>query len=151
LQTRFKQHASSLLIAILAVLLLGFSIWFIYIEFISEKPLPANLQLSTGNAITVVNILSHFNVFLITLLLKHAYDALRWSLASRSGGVSIPTFLALSSATDLTGIAGLLRVQGWHQLLCIQRFVPRAATCSVSWSLILNCPQSSLKITLLLS
>lgn len=121
LQTKFKQHTTSIIVAILTTILLGFSIWFIYIEFISEKPLPEHLQLSTRHTILLVNIISHVDVFLVSLLLEIAYEALRWSLASRNGGVSLSTFLALSRATGFMGITDLIRVRGWHQVLCVQR------------------------------
>jgi len=123
LQPKLKQHAAALSFGVLAILLLGSSLWFIYVEFIREKPVPKHLQLSTGHTITVVNILSHLNVFLVALLLDSAYEALRWSLASRNQGVSIATFLSLSRATGFLGIADLLRVTGWHRFLCFQRFI----------------------------
>ena len=123
LQTKLKQHTTSIILAILTTTLLGFSIWFIYIEFVSEKPLPEHLQLSTRHTILLVNIISHVNVFLVSLLLEIAYEALRWSLASRNRGVSLSTFLALSKATGFMGITDLIRVRGWHQVLCVQRLI----------------------------
>jgi hypothetical protein len=112
------------------MLLLGFSIWFIYTEFISEKPVPMHLQLSPGHTITIVNILSHLNVFLVVLLLEYAFESLRWSLASRKKGVSITTFLAMSRASSFAAVADLLRVPGWHRGLCIQRLVVHYISCS---------------------
>jgi hypothetical protein len=134
LQKKFKQHVTSLAIAILAVFLLGFSILFIHTEFISQKPVPKHLQLSTAHTINAVNILSHLNMFLTARLLESAYEALRWSLASRRRGVSIPTFLALSRATGFMGIADLLRVHGWHQFLCFQRLVTHPNTSHSSFT-----------------
>ena len=120
-----KQHAISLCLTLLEILLLGFSIWFIYTEFISEKPVPSHLQLSPGHTITIVNILSHLNVFLVIQLLDHAFEVLRWSLASREKGVSLATFLATSKASSFAGVADLLRVPGWHRVLCVQKLVAR--------------------------
>lgn len=123
LENKRKQHAISLCLTLLEILLLGFSIWFIYTEFISEKPVPSHLQLSPGHTITIVNILSHLNVFLVILLLDHAFEVLRWSLASRKKGVSLATFLATSKASSFAGVADLLRVPGWHRVLCVQKLV----------------------------
>jgi hypothetical protein len=133
LQTKLKQHTTSIIIATMTIILLGFSIWFIDIEFISEKPLPEHLQLSTRRTILLVNIISHVNVFLASLLLEISYETLRWSLASRNGGVSLSTFLALSKATSFMGITDLIRVRGWHQVLCIQRL---ASVVSINLSLL---------------
>jgi hypothetical protein len=118
-----RQHATSICLTLLEILLLGFSIWFIYTEFISEKPVPSHLQLSPGQTITIVNILSHLNVFLVVLLLDDAFEVLRWSLASRKKGVSMATFLATSKASSFAGVADLLRVPGWHRVLCVQKLV----------------------------
>lgn len=123
LLTRFEQHTVSLSLSVLAILLLGFSTWFIYTEFISWKPLSPALQLSTSHTINTVNILSHLNVFLVFLLLESASEALRWSLASRTKGVSITTFLALSRATGISGVTDLLRVPGCHRFWCILKLV----------------------------
>jgi hypothetical protein len=120
-----KQHEASLCLSLLEILLLGFSIWFIYTEFISEKPVPSHLQLSPGHTITIVNILSHLNVFLVVLLLDHAFEVLRWSLASRKKGVSMATFLATSKASSFAGVADLLLIPGWHRVLCVQKLVAR--------------------------
>ena len=123
LLAKSKQHRSSLILTVVAILLFGVSIWFIYTEFISEKPVPAPLQISTGHTITIVNILSHLNIFLVSHLLESAFEAMRWSLASRRKGVSIATFLALSRAAGFVGVADLLRVPGRHRILCVQKLV----------------------------
>jgi hypothetical protein len=123
LLTKSKQHRTSLVLIMVAILLFGVSIWFIYTEFISETPVPALLQISTGHTITIVNILSHLNIFLVSHLLESAFEAMRWSLASRRKGVSIATFLALSRATGFVGVADLLRVPGRHRILCVQKLV----------------------------
>ena len=121
--TKFKQHRASLMLTLLAIPLLGVSNWFIYTEFISEKPVKARLQISTGQTITIVNILSHLNIFLGAQLLEYAFEALRWSLASSKKGVSIATFLSLSRATGFVGAADLFRTPGRHRVLCIQKSV----------------------------
>lgn len=123
LLTNFKHNATSVVLTVVAMLLLGVSIWFIYTEFINKKPVSAHLKLSTGQTITIVNVLSHLNIFLVALLLESAFESLRWSLASRNEGVSIATFLALSKATGFVGVADLLRVPGWHRFLCILKLV----------------------------
>ncbi len=121
--TKFKQHRTSLVLTLIAIHLLGVSIWFIFSEFISEEPVKAHLQISTGHTITIVNILSHLNIFLGAQLLEYAFEALRWSLASSEKGVSIATFLALSRATGFVGAADLLRIPGRHRGLCILKSV----------------------------
>lgn len=118
-----KQHATSLCLTLLEIVLLGFSIWFIYTEFISEKPVPSHLHLPPGHTITIVNILSHINVFLVGLLQDQHFEILRWSLASRKKGVSMASFLATSKASSFAGVTDLLRVPGWHRVLCVQKLV----------------------------
>ena len=126
--TKFEQHRTSLMLTVIVILLLGASNWFIYTEFISEEPLNAHLQLSTGHTITIVNILSHVNIFLGNQLLESAFEALRWSLASSEKGVSIATFLGLSRATGFVGAADLLRIPGRHRILCSQKSVTHNIT-----------------------
>jgi hypothetical protein len=121
LQSKFKQHFTSYLLAVLASLVLAFSTWFIFTVFISEKQIPRYFRLSPGQTIIVINILTHVVVFLVWQLVDSAFEALRWTLASRDEGVLITTFLAMSRATGFIGVADLLRVPGWHRVWCVQR------------------------------
>jgi hypothetical protein len=121
LQSKFKQHSTSYLLAVLASSVLAFSTWFIFTVFISEKQIPRYFRLSPGQTIIVINILTHVVVFLVWQLVDSAFEALRWTLASRDEGVLITTFLAMSRATGFIGVADLLRVPGWHRVWCVQR------------------------------
>lgn len=121
LQSKFKQHSTSCLLAVLASSVLAFSTWYILTVFISEKEIPRHFRLSPGHTIIVINVLTQVVVFLVWQLVDSAFEALRWTLASRDEGVLITTFLAMSRATGFIGVADLLRVPGWHRVWCVQR------------------------------
>ena len=118
-----KQHATSLCLTLLEILLLGFSIWFIYTEFISE-----NVCTIASATVTWANHY-HRQYSLASQCIFGSSTAGRcfrgpsWSLASRKKGVSMATFLATSKASSFAGVADLLRVPGWHRVLCVQKLV----------------------------
>ena len=120
---KLKQHTTLLLFTIFALVVLGCSTWLVYTEFISLQQVPLHLQLSPGNTITVVNILSHVNMFLVVNLFEPVLGAFRKSIATRDQGVLSTTFLAMCTTMTITETGPLLRVRGWHQLLYISRYV----------------------------
>lgn len=122
LQSKLKQSSTSWLLAGLTSSVLAFSTWFIYREFICTRKVPRHLQLSPGRTVTVVNILSQVNIFLAWTLVDSVFESLRWTMASRTQGILITSFIGMSRATDFVGVADLLRVPGWHRIWCIQRF-----------------------------
>jgi hypothetical protein len=123
LRSRFRQKSTSLGLSVLAILLLTFSTWFIYIEFVSKKKPPQLLELSASRTVFTVTALSHANIYLIVPLVEQSLEALRWSLASRSQGVSALSFVSLSGGTGILGLVNLLRVPGRHRFYCSLRYV----------------------------
>ena len=57
-----------------------------------------------SRAVAVLNVLSHFTVFLLQTLTSSVFDELRWGFASRNEGVSAFSFLVLSPATSIFGV-----------------------------------------------
>jgi hypothetical protein len=121
LRSRLRQNSTSLGLSVLAIILLAFSTWFIYIEFISEEEPPKLLRLTASHTVFTVTVLSHANIYLVVPLVEQSLGALRWSLASRPQGVSALTFLSLGGATSILGLADLLRVSGRHRFYCSLR------------------------------
>ena len=106
----------------MAVPLYTFLLIYFYAFLIAQQPQLGRLQFSPSRTIFVVGFLSQLVALLLTQLLRNAYNALRWLLASRETGVRITTFLALSGATTLPGVLGLTRVGGPHLIWCAQRY-----------------------------
>jgi hypothetical protein len=123
LRSRLRQKSTWLGLSVLAIILLAFSTWFIYIEFISEKNPPKPLELSASHTVFTVTALSHANIYIIVPLVEQSLRALRWSLASRPQGVSALSFLSLGGAIRILGLADLLRVPGRHRFYCLLRYV----------------------------
>lgn len=122
LQSKFKQNLASWFLAGFTSCLLAFSIWFIYTEFINTKQIHRHMQLSPSHTVTVVNILSQLNIFLAWAPIDAVFETLRWTMACRTQGVLITTFISMSRVTGFDGVANLLRVPGWHLIWCFQRY-----------------------------
>jgi hypothetical protein len=120
LQTRFTRHRISWCLACIALLFSIFSIWYVNTVLISGNPVPKALTLSPGTTSLTVQIIAHLIAFLLWQLFRDATQSLRWTLASRDVGVPIPTFLALSQATPISGVVSLFSLWGPHWIWGIQ-------------------------------
>jgi hypothetical protein len=129
LDSKFKQHYATWLLAFFAASSLAISTWIIYVTFISRKQVPSYLRLSQGHTVILVNVLTHVVAYLVWQLVDSAFEALRWAIASRTTGIPVMSFLAMSRATGLLGVLDLLRVPGWHIIWCVQRCIHSHHTC----------------------
>jgi hypothetical protein len=120
-KSNFKQHRDTIILAILASLLLGFSTWLIYIEFIRQKKVPRHLELPPGKVITLVNVLSRVILFLVAMLVVASWEAIRKSMVARTNGISYTHFLAMSTALSYTQTRDILRIRGWHRMIVLTR------------------------------
>jgi hypothetical protein len=121
LQSKVQRFTPHWLMAVSAICISIFSIYYTYTVIISEAEVPKSLYLEPSNAVLVVNVLSHVVAFLCWNLFSDAAEALRWAMACRPGGVLLTTFLALSRATPFTGVFYLCFQKGSHQIWAIQR------------------------------
>jgi hypothetical protein len=115
---RFLPHW---VLALIAVIISIFSTAYSYRILVSQDAIPNSLAITPGQTVLVVNILSHLVAFMCWSLFSNATEALRWALACREKGVRLTTFLALSRATPLVGVAYLCVVRGYHQIWSLQR------------------------------
>jgi hypothetical protein len=120
---KLKRHSSFWLLAFFVFCVLGFSILFIHVEFISEKQVPQHLHLSPVQTIAAVYIVSQLVIAPVWWLVEYALDAFRWTLASREEGISVPLFLAMSQTTRPAWTVNLLRIPGRHRIWVIQRYL----------------------------
>jgi uncharacterized SAM-binding protein YcdF (DUF218 family) len=121
LQSNVQRFTSQWGMAVLAICISAFSIYYTYTVLVSEAEVPKNLYLEPSNAVLVVNILSHVVAFLCWNLFSDTAEALRWAMACRKEGVLLTTFLALSRATPFAGVFYLCFQKGSHQIWAIQR------------------------------
>jgi hypothetical protein len=105
--------------------------WYLYQSLVSEEPHLGPLLLSPSRTLLVVTILSQGTALLLTAYFASVFDRLRWRFVATGDGVSIVTFISLSSATSLIGIIKLLIYARprRHLIWTCQRFDPQL--CSI--------------------
>lgn len=121
LPSKFKQFKWTIVLFFVTVPLFAVSFLYIYAALIAQHPKLGRLLFSPSQTIFVVGLLSQAIALLITHFFDNIFDALRWQLASRRGGVRTTTFLGLSGATSLLGLITLICVGGPHIVWCVQR------------------------------
>jgi hypothetical protein len=121
LQPKSQRFLTTVLTGIAAVFTSVFSVYYSYTVLVSESAVPPALDLSPGQTVLVVNVLSHVVAFLCWNLVSDSAEALRWALACGEDGILLTSFLALSRATPLSGVAYLCLVPGKHVLWALQR------------------------------
>jgi hypothetical protein len=121
LPTKSKQLKWTIVLFSVAVPLFAVSFLYIYAALIAQHPKLGRLLFSPSQTIFVVGLLSQVIALLIKHFFDNIFDALRWQLASRRGGVRTTTFLGLSGATSLLGLTMLICVGGPHIIWCVQR------------------------------
>ncbi|KFY15941.1 hypothetical protein V492_01667 [Pseudogymnoascus sp. VKM F-4246] len=99
-----------------------FSVYYSYTVLVGDN-VPDALSLSPGKTVMAINVLSHVVAYLLWSLVTDANEELRWSLACRPEGVALTTFLVLSRATPLQGVAYLCTVWGKHMLWALQKII----------------------------
>jgi uncharacterized membrane protein YecN with MAPEG domain len=120
-KSNFKQYRDTFLLAVLTSLLLGFSTWLIYIEFISLREVPRHLELPPGKVITLVNVFSRVILFLVAMLVVASWEAIRKSMVSGIDGIPYPNFLAMSTALTYTQTREVFRIKGRHRMIIFTR------------------------------
>lgn len=97
---------------------------YFYHALVNKSPTNLGPRLSPSRTLLVVTILSQVLALAIRMLFNNVFDALRWRMVSSQRGVSLKTFLGLSSATPLLGAFRLLCAGGErsHMFWCAQRF-----------------------------
>lgn len=95
----------------------------ITLSFLSSSVNPHTIFSEPGTTITVLNVGSTISVFLVGELLLAASDNLRWTLAARTKGVGLATFLGLGNATGLLKVAALFfsNLNSRDRMWCAQR------------------------------
>jgi hypothetical protein len=117
------QYRSQIFLALVSFLLSAFAFYYAYEALINPRPLLGKLIFSPSTTVFVINVLSQLVAFFLARVFASVFEALRWNFAARSSGVSLATFLCLSSGTSLYGISRLLLARGYHRFWCVQRFV----------------------------
>lgn len=105
------------LVAVFSVLLF----LYFYQVLIADYPIVGRLLPSPSDANLIVAVLSQIFGQLIQALFKDFFDILRWQLASREQGVSIPTFLSLGGGTTWLGLLLLGAIKGSHHVWAFYR------------------------------
>ena len=103
------------------VLLTAFIFFWAYEILLAEIPHFAPVVASGSKGNVVITVLAQVFVQLVDSLLTSSFELLGYQLASRSEGVSIPTFLQLIPATTYCGSLSLSRNLGGHLIWTIQR------------------------------
>jgi hypothetical protein len=123
-QPKSKQLRLSWALALGTLTLSILSIIYAWSVLVSNGPALSRLRsLSPGKTVWVISILSQSVAFLVSELLSIVFEALRWTLVSRDSGALLSTFLALSRATPLLGVASLCSINGSHRFWCSQRYL----------------------------
>lgn len=121
LESKTQRFLPHWILALCSVIASIFSTVYSYKVLVSQDALPKSLAITPGQTVLVVNILSHMVAFMCWTLFSNATEALRWALACRTKGILLTSFLALSRATPLGGVAYLCMVRGHHQIWSLQR------------------------------
>jgi hypothetical protein len=123
LQSKTRKYVWIWISALTFVILSAFSTFFAYQLLISESSVPRALKLSPGKTVLAINVLSQSLAFLGQILFSDVMEALRWAFLCREKGVLLATFLGLSRATSIGGVACLCSIRGSHIFWCIQRYL----------------------------
>jgi hypothetical protein len=123
LQSKRERFLMTWLTCAAAIISTIFSVYYSYTVLVSDKAVPQALSLSPGKTVMAINVLSHVVAYLLWSLVTDANEELRWSLACRPEGVTLTSFLVLSRATPLHGVAYLCTVWGGHILWALQKWV----------------------------
>lgn len=119
--SRMRRYDSNIALLFVALVLSIFVFYYSYEALINPRPKLGKLFFSAPATVFVINVLSQGEAFIMARLYASMFEAVRWSFASRRAGVSLATFLGLSSSTSLFGIFRLLLAKGHHQFWCTQR------------------------------
>lgn len=123
LESKTRKYMWTWIFASTFVTLSAFLTFFAYEFLVRESAVPRALELSPGDTVLVINVLSQSLAFLGHILFGDVMEALRWAFLCREKGVLLATFLGLSRATSMYGAAYLCSIRGSHLFWCIQRYL----------------------------
>src|SRR5271170_88579 len=107
-QTPVQQHRFTLLWSFLTAISVSVTVFFAYNSSL-DKPVSSRFIFTRPErTIFVLNVLTQITIFCLTEVTLTVFDALRWVFASSSSGISAPTFLVMSRATNITGVLCLV-------------------------------------------
>jgi hypothetical protein len=119
---KIRQLRSGIISWVLMVLFSAFVSQYVYQVLIADHPHVGRLFLSPADTNLLITVLSQVFGQLIQALFKNIFDVLRWQLASRERGITIPTFLQLSGATKWLGVLTLTAIKGSHHIWGLHRY-----------------------------
>ena len=108
----FRRHRFTLLLALLSTISMLVTVLFAYNsslerpfseKFVFEKP---------ERTIFMLNVLTQITIFCLAELTSTVFDTIRWVFACSNSGISAPTFLVMSRATNIIGILCLILGRG---------------------------------------
>jgi hypothetical protein len=134
LESKLRKYTWIWILASTFVTLSAFLTYFAYELLVRESAVPRALELSPGRTVLVINVLSQSLAFLGHTLFHDVMEALRWAFLCRKKGVLLATFLGLSRATSMCGVAYLCLIRGSHLFWCIQRYL----CCNTSYANLTN-------------
>jgi hypothetical protein len=115
-------YAPTLFQLLVATLFSAFACFYAYEALVSLNPRLGRLLFAPSTTFLVVSILSQGVTFFMRQLFSNVFDTFRWGFAARSKGVALTSFVALGSATPLSGVFRLLIESGPHRNWCLQRY-----------------------------
>ena len=120
-------------LVVISISVTGFTVYYSWNASIALNPSQHFLWFQPNVTVFTVNILSYIATVFVKALIDATCDHIRWRQSSREKGMSVLSFLALSSATSLWGLVHLLfspvpRIQSTsqsmsHRLWSLQRYV----------------------------
>jgi hypothetical protein len=121
LQSQSKQVLHAWFWVIGTTIFCSWAISFTYAVFVSDKSLPRAYDWSPSTTIQIVNVTSHVVTLITAALIGAIFNALSWSLASRSKGATLGTFLTTQKSLDMWDVGRLFFIPGTHWKWCIMR------------------------------
>jgi len=120
---KFRQLKWKFALWLLSVLCTVLLFLYVYeVLLVTDPHIPRTL-FSPPHANLVVSVLCQAFAQVTQYFLVDIPDVLLWQLASRAGGISIPMFLQLNSATQWVGSFILATLPGKHLLWTLHRYL----------------------------
>ena len=86
--SRSRQYRTQFFLAFISFLLSVFAFYYAYEALINPRPILGRLIFSPSTTVFVVNVLSQGVAFIMARVFSALFESFRWSLASRSRGVT---------------------------------------------------------------
>lgn len=95
--------------------------WYIYNALVSDHSRLKKLHLSQSRTLLSINLLATALSLLLSMLLRQAFDTLRWHMLAQQDSIASLSFVALSSGTSLYCLSVLILTYGAHLLWTLQK------------------------------